>query len=286
MRSRRLVFVLLVATSATAFAKAAVPESKWASLDDNKIHYYDTGKTKAKDALVLIHGWACNLDFWRDSYNAFPSYRVITVDLPGHGRSDKPKLAYSIEHFARAVDAVLKQAGVRNAVLAGHSMGTPVARQFYRLYPKQTLGIIIVDGPLRAAASKADMEKFLASMRSNYAESSARFVDAMMPAVKDKTLAKFIRDNMLATPEHVGLSAREGMTDERLWVNDKIDVPVLAMMAPPTWDWQRGIKETYMGLAPTLDFREWTGVSHFLMMERPKEFNDLVEGFIAKNRLL
>jgi len=105
MRSRRLVFVLLVATSATAFAKAAVPESKWASLDDNKIHYYDTGKTKAKDALVLIHGWACSADFWRDSYNAFPSYRVITVDLPGARPERQTK--------ARLFDRAFRESGRR-----------------------------------------------------------------------------------------------------------------------------------------------------------------------------
>jgi pimeloyl-ACP methyl ester carboxylesterase len=286
MKLRLLPGFLLFIAAVSISAHGAKPKSKWAKLDSYKIHYYDTGNTQLKDALVLIHGWACNAEFWKDSYNEFPNYRTITIDLPGHGRSDKPKLVYSIDHFARSVHAVLKQAGVRNVVLAGHSMGTAVARQFYRRYPKQTLGIVVVDGPLRQLAPKAEMDKFLASMRSNYTESSAKFVDGMMPAVKDKALAKFIRDNMLATPEHVGLSSREGMADERIWANDKIDVPVLAVMAPPTWNWQREVKETYMDLAPMLEFHQWTGVSHFLMMERPGEFNDLVNAFIVKNRLL
>jgi pimeloyl-ACP methyl ester carboxylesterase len=282
-----LVFVLILTTALSAFAQAdAKPKSNWAKLDKNKIHYYDTGNTKAKNALVLIHGWTCTADFWKDTYNAFPQYRVITIDLPGHGQSDKPKLSYSMDHFARSVHAVLEDAGVKSAVLAGHSMGTPIARQFYRLYPKQTLGIVIVDGPLRPLAPKADMEKFLAPMRANYPEGSAKFVDGMLQPVADRSLAKFIRDNMLATPDYVALSAMDGMNDERIWTTDRIDVPVLAVMAPLAANWPPGLKEAYSNLAPNIDLHEWSGVTHFLMMERPADFNDLVRSFISKNKLL
>jgi len=148
--------VLLVLVSATsAFAQSSKPESRWAKLDGTKIHYYDIGNGKSKDALVLIHGWTCNADFWKDSYNAFPNYRVIALDLPGHGQSDKPKVDYSMAYFARSVDAVMRKAGVKRAVFAGHSMGTPIAREFYRMHPDRTLGIIIVDGALRAFFPKA-----------------------------------------------------------------------------------------------------------------------------------
>jgi pimeloyl-ACP methyl ester carboxylesterase len=289
MRLRRFISIFLLGFLATAAVSAqpeAKPKSNWAKLDGNKIHYYDTGNTKAKNALVLVHGWTCNAEFWKDTYNAFPQYRVIAIDLPGHGQSDKPKLDYSMEHFARSIHAVLKEAGVKNAVIAGHSLGTPVARQFYRLYPKQTLGIIIVDGPLRPLAPKADMEKFLAPMRINYAENSAKFIDGMLKPVSDRALAKFIGDNMLATPDYVALSAMDGMIDEKIWTQDKIEVPVLAVMAPLAANWPPGLKEAYTILAPNMDFHEWTGVTHFLMMERPAEFNNLVGSFISKNKLL
>jgi pimeloyl-ACP methyl ester carboxylesterase len=48
--------------------------------------------------------------------------------------------------FARAIEAVLNHAGVDQAVLAGHSMGTPVVRQFW--LPKKTLALIMVDGSI------------------------------------------------------------------------------------------------------------------------------------------
>ncbi len=65
--------------------------------------------------------------------------------------------------FAAAIDAVMKDAKVERAVLVGHSMGTPVVRQFYRKYPKKTLAIVIVDGGLRPFGDKAMREQFMAT---------------------------------------------------------------------------------------------------------------------------
>jgi len=265
-------------------AYAQTPKSHWAEFEKNKVHYYDIGDSKNKKALVFIHGWTCSADFWKENYNAFPGYRVIALDLIGHGQSDKPKADYSIEYFAKSVEAVLKAAKVKKAVLVGHSMGTPVARQFYRLYPDQTLGIVIVDGALRPFAPKAVMEPFMASLKANYSQAGPKMVEGMLAPVKDEAEKKFIREGMSATPEHVAISAMEGMADEKLLGNDKIDVPVLAILAEGNW--KPDTQDFLRSLAPSLEYHIWPGVSHFLMMDKPKEFNDTVGNFIVKNKLL
>ncbi len=282
MKFKALLFTsFLLVLMTTAYGH---PESRWTTLDGNKIHYYEmTHKRVEPQAIVLIHGWTCNADFWKE--NKFPQYRVLAIDLPGHGKSDKPRLTYSMEHFARAVNAMMKSAGVKKAVLVGHSMGTPVARQFYRLYPEQTAGIVSVDGALRSFFSKEATEQFFAPLKTNYKENAAKFIDGMLTPVKDEALKKMIRDNMLATPDYVGISAMEGMADEKIWIDDKINVPVLAIMASGPF-WPANLKEQYTKIAPQLDFQMWTDVSHFLHMEQPKEFNEQVTGFIVKNKLL
>jgi len=204
--------------------------------------------------------------------------------LPGHGQSDKPKVDYSMEYFARSIEAVMKKAKVKRAVLVGHSMGTPVIRQFYRLYPKETLGLVIVDGALRPG-TKSEMEQFVAPLRSDYKTNALKFVDGMLMPIKDENLKTSIRSAMLATPDYVALSALEGMTDDGIWTMDKIDVPVLALMAESPF-WKPDTKEFYGTIAPNLDFQMWKGVSHFLMMDKPSEFNREVRLFIAKKKLL
>ena len=288
MRLRGLasIVLLILATAVSpVLARTAKPESKWTKLDGNKIHYYDTGNKKSEKALVLIHGWTCNADFWKDSLNAFPDYRVIALDLPGHGQSDKPKVDYSMEYFARAIDAVMKEAGVKKAVLVGHSMGTPVAREYYRMHPDRTLGIVIVDGALRAFFPKALADQYIGLMKANYKESSVKFVDGMAVVIKDEALRKFVRESMLSTPDYVGISAMEGMADEKVWKEDKINVPVLAVMAHSPF-WPADVKEIYTSIAPNIDFQMWEGVSHFLFMEKPAEFNEQVRGFVTRNKLL
>jgi len=285
MKQFILGLLILILTAFSAFAFDQIPKDHWAKYDGGKVHYYDIGDKKAKNALILIHGWTCNADLWKDSYGSFPNYRVIAIDLPGHGKSDKPKTNYSMEYFARSIEAVMNDAKVQKAVLVGHSMGTPVIRQFYRIFPDQTLGLVVVDGALRPFGPKAQMDQFLGPLRTNYKENSTKMVDGLVGPMKDEVLKKNVREVMLATPDYVGISAMDGMVDEAIWTNDQIKVPVLAIMSG-NGPWAPDTQVFYKTVAPNLEYIAMPAVSHFLFMDKPKEFNDSVSSFVAKNKLL
>lgn len=277
-----LVLAWLLASATVVFALDQAPKSNWAKFGENKIHYYDLDNKKQTNAIVFVHGWTCNADFWRDSMSAFPDTRVIAVDLIGHGKSDKPKADYTMEYFAKSVESVLKEAKIEKAVLVGHSMGTPVIRQFYRLYPEKTAALVIVDGALRMFAPKAQIEQFMAPLKANYKQVSAKFIDGMLQPIKDEKLKTEIRTAMLATPDYVAVSAMDGMYDEKLYAADKINVPVLAILAKSPF-WAADTEQFFRSLAPNLEFQMWDGVSHFLMMEKPAEFNKTLKAFLVKN---
>jgi pimeloyl-ACP methyl ester carboxylesterase len=280
----RAGLVCLALIIATIGAYAQTPKAKWAEYDNVKIRYYDIGNKKSATALVLVHCWTCNVEFWKDNYNAFPEYRVIAMDLPGHGQSDKPKIDYSMEFFAKSVDAVMNKAGAKKAVFAGHSMGTPIIRKYYELYPEKTLGLIVVDGALLPFGPRDEVDKFFEPLFKDYKTGVPAFVDSMLPTV-EANLKSFIRVSMLATPDHVGTSAMKQMLDDAYATHGKINIPVLATMAPSPF-WPKDMEQQYKTLAPNMEFRMWDGVSHFLHMEKPKEFNEQVRLFISKNKLL
>src|SRR5438132_1528114 len=167
-------------------------ESHFTTLDGARIHYVNYGK--GSEALVLIHGWTMNLDSWRDQVSDFAKRnRVIVIELPGHGQSDKPQITYSMDLFARAVDAVMRDAKVKRAVLVGHSMGTPVARQFYRKYPEKTLAIVIVDGSLRPLGDRAFMGRLIAGFRGpNYRDA----VGQMLTAISGPNLSADVKERI------------------------------------------------------------------------------------------
>jgi pimeloyl-ACP methyl ester carboxylesterase len=273
------LFVLLFqgAAGSSAF------ESRFANYGETKVHYQMSGK--GEEALIFVHGWTCNLDFWRGQAGAFPALRVLALDLPGHGQSDKPRVDYTMDYFARSIEAVMRDAGVKRAVLVGHSMGTPVIRQFYRLYPEKTLGLVIADGALRLAIPKGQMEQFIGQLRKDYQATAPQMVDGMLTPIKDAKLKGEIRKAMLSTPDYVAISAMTGMSDEKVYEKDPIKVPVLAVLAKSPF-WPADTEQFLRSLAPNLEYYMWADVSHFLMMEKPQEFNQTLEGFLSKNRLL
>jgi pimeloyl-ACP methyl ester carboxylesterase len=259
--------------------------SKFVTLDGSRVHYENRGS--GREALVFVHGWCCSINFWSGQTSAFEAKtRVIAIDLPGHGKSDKPQVVYTMDLFARAVDTVLRDAGVDRAVLVGHSMGTPVIRQFYRKHPSKTLSLVIVDGSLLPFADPEAMKKFIDPLRGpNYKEAAGTFIDGMLGPEVSAALREQIKSSMVSTPQHVAVSAMEAMAAREIWAQDKITVPVLAVMAKSPF-WPADIEQSFRKIAPKLDYHMMSGVSHFLMMEKPGEFNDLLGAFLEKNGLL
>jgi pimeloyl-ACP methyl ester carboxylesterase len=134
-------------------------------LDTNRIHYLTAGR--GAKTLIFIHGWSGNSGFWREQVAAFADKaRLILIDLPGHGQSDKPRVDYTLDYFARGVLAVMRNAQVTKAILIGHSMGVPVICRFHALTPGRVAGLVAVDGLLRRPQFKPDeIEKYLAPYR-------------------------------------------------------------------------------------------------------------------------
>lgn len=260
-------------------------ESKYATLNGAKIHYQSYGGN-GKDAFVLVHGWSCDLNHWKYQIPELAKRgRVIALDLPGHGQSDKLQITYTMDHFAAAIDAVMRDAKVEHAVVIGHSMGTPVARQFYRKYPQKTLAIVIVDGGLRPFGDKAMRDQFLNMFRGeNYKEAGSQMFAQMTPVLpaSDKEIVKA---SFVNTPQNVLVSAMESMNDDALYANDKINVPVLAILAKSPF-WPADTEQFLRGLVPDLEYHMWEGVDHFLHLEKAKEFNETVIAFVDKKKLL
>ncbi|HEY3581472.1 MAG TPA: alpha/beta hydrolase [Pyrinomonadaceae bacterium] len=281
---RKLKYVSLLFVLVLASASLTGAQEKYAKFGQNKIHYQNYGK--GKDALVLVHCWTCNLEMWRDHIPEFSKRaRVIALDLPGHGMSDKPETTYSMDFFADAIDAVMKDAGVEHAVLVGHSMGTPVVRQFYRKYPQKTLALVIVDGALRPFGTKEQAEQFSAPLRGpNYKEAGLQMFAQMASTLSDADKAR-VKASFLSTPQYVMVSSMDAMWTDTLYAPDKINVPVLAILAKSPF-WQPDTEQFLRSLAPDLTFQMWEGVSHFLFMDRPKEFNAAVIAFLDQKKLL
>jgi sigma-B regulation protein RsbQ len=279
-------FLILLASAGGSIAQPIVSESKFVDVDHLKVHYTNYGK--GDTALLFVHGWACDETVWSEQPPALAEKtRVITIDLPGHGQSDKPQtIEYDKDLYTRAIDGVVKDAALKSLVLVAHSNGAPFVREYYRKFPNKVKALVIVEGPLHAMFDRDTMEKFVVPLKGdNYPEAAGRVITGMTKPVKDAALREKIKTLMLKTPQHVAVSEFEATADEDLWKEDQIDVPLLMILAKqPAWspEYEQFVRK----LAPKVDYQVWENVSHFLMMEKPREFNAAVLKFLEQNQLL
>jgi pimeloyl-ACP methyl ester carboxylesterase len=281
---RKFLAAFCVAVLGLASASA---QSRFTKLDGNKIHYLSFGA--GDEAVVFIHGWTCDATFWKMQAPVYEKRRSLLIDLPGHGLSDKPEIPYTMELFARAVDAVMSDAKVRKATLVGHSMGTPVAVQFLRMHPERVAGLVIVDGfvagpPKDEAArekQKEQSDQLAKAYRApDYKTAAMRMLDFMFTKQTPPALREEIQAKMLAAPQYVMASAMEGMGAMRPVTESWPQIPAEAMMV------KRGSSAQYQDFLKArfnlVSYREFEGAGHFLMMEQPDTFNEMLREFLDR----
>ena len=270
-----------------SLAFASILSAADVEYDGSRVHYESYGE--GKEAVVFIHGWTCDLTFWRGQAPVYNKRRALLIDLPGHGQSAKPEVNYTQERFARAVEAVMSDAGLERAVIVGHSMGGPVGFTFLRLFPARIKALVMVDAMIPPAPKdeadrakqKAQMDPFIQSFRApNYKETTKKMIESMFSEKTTPAMRDEIRSKMSAAPQHVVVSAMEGMFGmEPPRVGETYLLPMMAInaVAPGRASYEGRFRALFLDLRK---YEAWEGSGHFLMMESPERFNKVLTEFL------
>jgi len=234
-------------------------------------------------AVVFLHGWSADRRHWRRQMQDLATdRRLVAVDLPGHGESDKPEVPYAWPYLARAVAGVLDAVGIERAVLVGHSNGVPVAHACLGLDDRRVEGLVAVDGPFRLAIAPP----MLAWMKTTLARPDAA---AFMASQADRAPVgrlrpedqAIVKDGVRATPVHVHAGGLAGVEDPASWSTAPIAVPLLVVAARTAGPGpgSEGELAYVRALAPHAEVEIWDS-SHFVMMEHAERFNRRLEAFV------
>jgi pimeloyl-ACP methyl ester carboxylesterase len=269
-------------------ANVADGESHFISVGANRIHYVTAGK--GSRTFVFIHGWACNLGFWCEQVSALADKaRLILIDLPGHGQSDKPQTAYTMDFFAEAVLAVLRDAKVDKAVFIGHSMGGAVIASVHHHAPEKVAALVSVDGLLcRLSGAPEEGQALVVPFGSpQYLDHAKGFISTFFPVPGTEALRDRVMSEMLATPQHVMLGGMLAMMspDQPDWILQKVNAPVIVINARTPW-WNNDYENYVRSLSPQSDYFVMNGAGHFLMLEKSAEFNATLMEKLRKFDLL
>lgn len=130
---------------------------KFAEFKKIKVRYSDTGRGRV---IVLLHGFLCSHEIWDVFIKKLSKkFRVIAIDLPGHGETPSIGYYHSMELLAQSVKAVLDKARVRRYILAGHSMGGYTALAFAELFPENVSGLCLFNSTSYADTDEKKKER-------------------------------------------------------------------------------------------------------------------------------
>jgi pimeloyl-ACP methyl ester carboxylesterase len=130
---------------------------------DLKLFYFDSGDQE-KPALIMLHGLGDEADTWRHVFLPLSEpFRVLALDLPGFGRSDKPDQAYTPKFLMDTIFQFLDQLGIKRVVMMGNSLGGILSHALAIKYPERVFGLVLVDGALFQLSSIRD--SFFSIMR-------------------------------------------------------------------------------------------------------------------------
>jgi sigma-B regulation protein RsbQ len=272
----RLCWTRFIVTLAAALFTATAPA---ASVDGADIHWTQSGS--GEHTVIFVHGWTCDETAWSAQVPVVSrNYRVITLDLPGHGHSGSPASGkFSMSLFASAVEAVRSEAGVDRAVLVGHSMGVPVIREYALMFPERATSLVLVDGGVFTPDQEPPFAELPVFTGEGVLETRENFIRGMFSPATPAAVQDRVLKMMLSAPEATATGAFEALFDRTQWRPDQVMLPVLGIYAEQSFSANPDLLKTVF---PKPEFNVLPGTAHFLMMEKPDDFNKLLTDFLKR----
>ena len=246
------------------------------SPDNVHIEYRVLGH--GEPAVILIHGWACDANYWNEQFDALKSrYTVVAVNLAGHGGSASNRTDWSIANYAADVAAVARQLPNPRLVLVGHAMGATVALAATPLIGSRVIGIIAVDA-LRSVGqpplAPREVEQRVAPFRADFVGETRKLVsESLFPRNANRVLVQKVAYDMSLEPPAVAVPSLQALLSLDLAaLLPAIHVPVFAINSDLLPTDAARIRKSIPNF--TLDVLEHSG--HFLMLEDPARFNPLL----------
>ncbi|OGK97558.1 MAG: hypothetical protein A3E31_05420 [Candidatus Rokubacteria bacterium RIFCSPHIGHO2_12_FULL_73_22] len=244
-----------------------------------KLAYEDRGA--GKPAFVFVHGWTCNRAFFAPQAEHFArAHRVVSVDLRGHGESDKPQGPYPITAYVDDLAYVIAELGLGKVVAVGHSMGGITALQLAAAHPDRVAAIVMVDPApfVFPPELRAAIEGIVTAIEAGNQEPRRQFITQhlFMPT-SERKLVDDVLAVMMAAPMHVAANAMKGiLAFDGPAVAAKCTVPALHLAANPPLN----PPHLMSGWLPEV-VNGWTvGAGHFSQLEVPEQVNSMIEGFL------
>lgn len=252
------------------------------SQDGVSIHYkvYGAGEYP----LFFVHGWCTHMGYWDSQIPAFAvNYKVITIDLAGHGKSGKQRQNWTMEAYGQDITAVANKLNLNNMILIGHSLGGPAILEAARRMPDRVIGLVGTETFSDLYMKSYPEEKIKLSLESLKDNFKAGMRELVLRSYFDteterKLRAKIMKDMISADPDMALKSLENMLRYDAAASFQAIDCPVRSVNSKMTVESYQTVKEN----TKSVWIEYVADVGHFIMLEAPLEFNRLLAQFISE----
>lgn len=262
--------------------------------DGTKIYYEDHGEGQP---VLLVHGWMCSSKFWQKNVPELANeFRVVTLDLRGHGNSSKTLNGHTIAQYARDVRKVIEHLGLEDAVLVGWSLGGPVVLSYYEQYGRDSrlkaLGLVdATPFPFSPAEWNSHtlknynydgMHATFAAYSADPRKFCAGFAEKMFKQRPSETDANWVVAEQMKTPVWVSEAIySDYVMSDFTKTLPLIGIPVIVFGANSAI-FPNGIAmgKAIAGQAQHGTFVPFEDAGHMLFYEQPQKFNAALAAFV------
>jgi pimeloyl-ACP methyl ester carboxylesterase len=235
--------------------------------------------------LLLVHGWCCDHTYFAPQVEHFAErgHRVVAVDLRGHGESDKPHQRYAMQDFADDLAWMCQRLELAKPAVVGHSMGGIVAFDLAARYPNLPSAVVMLDAAVvLPSAARAAIPSLLSELRGpGYREVLRGYASrSLFIPTDDEQRKERILQSMSSTPQHVVVSAFEGLRDyDPTEAAGGLAVPGVYIAADELQP--RSDMERFHEMFSDILYGKTVGSGHFCQLEVPEQVNAMIDRFIA-----
>lgn len=256
--------------------------------DNAVINYQITGT--GDTTLLFVHGSNIDQTYWSEQVHYFSSkYKVVTLDLPGHGKSGKERKHWTVQGFAEDVMLIIKELELKNVILIGHSLGGDINLIAATSQPENIIGFIGIDNFKDAAMPLASeyqeqaaaIEQKLKTDFANTNEEYARLVllTKETPTEITNRLIKDFRNGYQPLGKEITSEIFNALfeTEKKLLPQLKLKLYLINVDYMPTNE--APLKQYAGGGYEVLPIK---GTCHYPMLENPEALNKLLQQIIRK----
>jgi sigma-B regulation protein RsbQ len=229
-------------------------------------------------ALVFVHGGLADRSFFNGQLGAFAGrYRVIALDLAGHGESGINRKKWGLPEFGADIKAVVVAEKLKRAILFGNSLGGPSAVEAALVLPGTVIGVVGIDTFQRLdyTYSPDEARQRAEAFRADYSGSMKAMVKALFHADADPALMAEAEQRMMKTSPATAHAMFLGMAGyDMAAAARKLTIPLRAING----DLYETDIQAVRKIKADFDAVIMKHVGHYPMLEKPDEFNRLVTG--------